>query len=466
MATTRRDFLKRSGISAVGLSILPRHVLGGPGYVAPSDRVNIGAIGVGGRGRKNVNALLQLEEVQLSAIADPAEYWDLANFYYRSKAGRAPVKQLIEDHYSSKNQKLKVAEYSDFRKMLEQESSLDGILCSTPDHTHAYVSLMSMNAGKHVYCEKPLTHNIWEAREVRRVATETSLATQMGNQLHSSEGIRKSVEYLRSGILGEVREIHAWVPASRWIPSLEGLPKGRTPLPAGFDWDLWLGPRPYREFHEHYAPVSWRDFWEFGCGAMGDFGCHDLDAAVWAFDLEAPESVELFPAGYSDADIVPYGEIGYYHFPAKKGRPPIQLTWYSGGLRPSRPSLLPKEVELSQRGAMYVGEKGIMLYDGSGKAPRLFPEQLQNELNISHHLLPPTHGHHRDWINAIKGGPAASSHFEYASRLTEITLLGVLSLRMGGKKIYWDAKNMKAIGMPEAEAFIRESVRDGWGLGG
>ena len=461
-SNSRRTFIKNTALTGVGFSIVPRHVLGGTGFVAPSDKVNVGIVGVGGRGRKNVIQLFNLEDVQVTAIADPAAYWNLANFYYRSEAGRGPVKKMIEEHYQGKTSNFKVKEYIDFREMLEKETGMDAILCATPDHTHAYVSLLSMRAGKHVYCEKPLTHNIWEAREVQKVARETGLATQMGNQLHSSEGIRMSVEYLRAGAIGKVTEIHSWVPASRWIASLDGLPKDSSPIPKDFNWDLWLGPRAERPFNEAYAPVSWRDFWEFGCGAMGDFGCHDLDAAVWAFNLSAPETVELFPAGYSDKDIVPYGEIGYYQFPAQKDQDPIHLTWYSGGLRPQHHDLLPRELSLSRRGAMYVGEKGVMLYEGNGRAPKLFPESLKDNLDLSKPTLGPTNGHHRDWIDAIKGGPAASSNFEYGARLTEITLLGVLSLRLGGKKIYWDAENMKAKGMPEADAFIREPVREGW----
>jgi predicted dehydrogenase len=463
---SRRKFIQSTALSAVGFTIVPRHVLGGAGFTAPSDKVNVGVVGVGGRGRENIRDLLKLDDVQVTAIADPAEHWNLANFYYRSEAGRGPVAKMLEEHYAGKTPNYKLAAYSDFRRMLEKETALDAILCATPDHLHAYVSLMSMRAGKHVYCEKPLTHNIWEARQVQKVARETGLATQMGNQLHSSEGIRQTVEYLRAGAVGEVREIHAWVPASRWTDSLQGLPMGSTPRPKGLDWDLWLGPRAERPFHEVYTPVTWRDFWDFGCGAMGDFGCHDLDAAVWAFDLPAPATVELFPAGYSDENIAPHGEIGYYYFPAQGDRPAIDLTWYSGGLRPAHHELMPREVSLSRRGALYVGEKGIMLYEGGGRPPRLFPSSLNYSFELPKPTLSPTNGHHRDWIDAVKGGPAASSNFEYAARLTEITLLGVLSLRLGGKKIYWDAVNMKASGMPEADPFIRELVREGWEMEG
>ncbi len=453
----RRKFIQAQATMMTGMMILPRHVLGGKGFIPPSDRVLIGVVGVGGRGRQNAAELLKQEDVQVVAIADPARYWNLANFYYRSEAGRDPVRKMIE----SQSPDDKVQEYKDFRKMLEQEQDLDAVLCATPDHTHAYVAIHSMEAGKHVYCEKPLTHNIWEARRVSQLARETGLATQMGNQRHSTDGVRKVVEHLRAGVLGDIREIHAWVPATRWINELSGLPTSTSPLPYDFDWDLWLGPRTYRPFHHWYSPVTWRDFWDFGCGALGDFGCHDLDAAVWGMELGLPTTVQVKPAGFSDGNITPYGEIGYYEFPHPDGGH-IRLDWYSGGLQPRHPDLLPDDVELPPRGGMFVGEKGIMIIGGS-EILNLYPEELAS-IEVPE-ILSPTQGHHRDWIDAIKGGPPASSHFEYGAHLTEITLLGVLSLRLGGRLIHWDRESMEAQGLPEAEPYIREPVRSGWSMG-
>lgn len=458
----RRNFIKQSTLLASSFMIVPRHVLGGNQFVAPSDKVNIGIVGVGGRGRRNVSALMNLEDVQITAIADPAEYWDLANFYYRSKAGRGPVREMIETHFADQTPNYKVSEYLDFREMLEKETSMDAMLCATPDHTHAYVSLAAMRANKHVYCEKPLTHNIWEARMVKKTASESRLATQMGNQLHSSQNIRQTVEYLRAGAIGKVSEVYAWVPATRWTVSLKGVPTSTSPIPKGLDWDLWQGPRKARPFHETYAPVAWRDYWDYGCGAMGDFGCHDLDAAIWGLKLGLPETIEMHPAGYNDKDIAPYGEIGYFQFPASEKHPPVKITWYSGGLKPQHPSLIPDSIELPSRGSLYIGEKGMLLYSGGRSTPQLFPESLEESFKLPAPTLASSNGHHRDWIDAIKGGAAASSHFEYGAHLTEITLLGVLSLRLGGKKIYWDAENMKAKGLPEADELIEEPVRKGW----
>jgi predicted dehydrogenase len=466
---TRRQFLQSAARTTAAATaaisfptIIPRHVLGGPRYVPPSEKINIAVIGVGGKGKQNTKELLNHDDAQVIAIADPAAFWDVNGFYYKTVAGRGPVKQMVEEHYATKTPNHKVAEYEDFRELLAKDSSIDAIVCSTPDHTHAYISVLAMRAGKHVYCEKPLTHNIWEARLVAQVAKETGLATQMGNSGHSTDGIRQTIEYLRAGAIGTVREAHSWVPASRWNPGLKGLPEGESPMPKGLNWDLWLGPREPMAFHEALAPVAWRDFWMFGCGALGDFGCHDMDAATWAFDLPAPETVEILPAGYSDANIAPYGEIGYYHFPARGDQPPLKLTWYSGGLRPEHHEALPENFTLPRRGVMFVGEKGVIQCDGAGGQPRLFPEAVRTGFTAPEPSIPRSKGHVRDWLDAIKGGPPASSHFDYAARLTEITLVGVLSLRLGGKKIHWDAANLKATGLPAADPFIQEPIRKGW----
>ena len=458
---SRRKFLLTTTTAASAFMIVPRHVLG-LGFTAPSDKVNIAIVGAGGKGKENTGELLKLDDVQITAIADPANYWDLARFYYKTDAGRGPVKAMIEKHNEGKGIKKKISEYLDFRDLLKKEKNIDAIMCSTPDHTHAYVSLLSMRAGKHVYCEKPLTHNIWEAREISKLTRETGLATQMGNSGHSTDGIRLTVEYIQAGSIGKIKEVHAWVPANRWNPELQGLPKGNSKKPEGFDWDLWIGPREMRDYHDAYTPVTWRDFWDFGCGALGDFGCHDLDAPTWALNLKAPESIEVFPAGFSNQDIAPYGEIGYYQFLSDGDQQPVKITWYSGGLRPPHHEHLPENYILPRRGTLFIGEKGVIINEGGNRNPKIFPENLAQSFTPPTPTLPRSKGHFRDWVDAIKGGPKSSANFDYGARLTEITLLGVLSLRLGGKKIHWDTKQMKALGMPEADPFIRESTRKGW----
>lgn len=461
-SSSRRHFIKTAAAATAvsTFNIVPRHVLGGPRFVPPSEKVNVAIVGAGGQGRVNLRQLLQLDDVQVIAVADAAESFSLENFYYKGMGGRLPTKADIEKHYAEKTPNFRCADYEDFRVMLKKEKAVDAVLCATPDHLHAYVSCVAMRAGKHVYCEKPLTHNIWESRHVAKVAAETGVATLLGSQGHSSLGTRETIEYIQDGAIGTVREIHSWVGAKRWNPTLTGKPADTPPVPAGLNWDLWLGPREERPFHPAYFPVAWRDFWAFGTTGIGDFGCHDLNTAVRAFDLPLPERVQAFAAGVMDSEIAPHGSIIHYHFPAGGKRPPMKLTWYDGGLMPEKPEAL-GAFPLPRRGTLYVGDKGVIQCDGSGGAPRLFPDALRASYQKPEPRLKRSAGHHRDWIDACKGGPAASSPFDYSAHLTEIVLLGVLSLRTG-KEIVWDAANMKATGLSAADAFIRESYRPGW----
>jgi predicted dehydrogenase len=453
--TSRRKFLGSAAASIAAVTIVPRHVLGGPKFVSPSDKVNVALVGAGGQGCSNMRALFREPDAQVIAVADPIEQHNLES------GGRKPVKAEIEKHYREKTPDYRCADYEDFRVMLGKEKAIDAILCATPDHLHAYVSITAMRAGKHVYCEKPLTHNIWEARQVARVAKETRVATQMGNQGHSRDGIRQTCEWIWDGAIGPVREVHAWAAGTRWNKTLTGRPTETPPVPPGVNWDLWLGPREPVPYHPAYTPVTWRDFWAFGCGALGDWGCHDLDVAMWALDLAAPQSIESLPAGNMDADIAPHGEICYYEFGPCGDKPPVKVTWYDGGLRPPCPQELPASSSLPQRGVLFVGEKGKMLCEGLGGPPRLLPYEKTRQYKRPPQAIPRSKGHHRDWLDACKGGPPASSHFEYGAKLVELVLLGVVSLR-AGKKLWWDAANMKARGLPQADAFIKESYRKGW----
>jgi predicted dehydrogenase len=458
--SSRREFLRAGAAAAATFTIVPRHVLGGRGFVAPSDKVNVALVGAGGQGRTNARALFRLEDAQIIAVADPAESFSLERFYYKGDGGRAPAKAEIEKHYSAKTPSFRCAAYEDFRVMLEKEKAIDAVLCATPDHLHAYVSAFAMRAGKHVYCEKPVTHNLWEARRVAQVAKETGVATQMGNQGHANDGIRETHEWIGAGAIGPVREVHAWVGAHRWNPELVGRPKEQPPVPAGLNWDLWLGPRQSRPFHPAYFPVAWRDFWAFGSSNLGDFGCHDLDAACWALDLQTPLSVEARPAGPVDADIGPHGCVVYYHFGPRGEQPPVKVIWYDGGLGPERPEHLPEGEALPTRGVLFVGDKGQLLCGGAGGKPRLLAPAKVNTAPPAP-SLPRSPGHHREWLDACKGGKPPGSNFAYGARLTEIVLLGVLALRTG-RRIEWDAANLKAKGVPKAEAIIKEDYRKGW----
>jgi predicted dehydrogenase len=460
--STRRQFLKTATTAATAFTILPRHVLGGPGFVPPSGKVNVAIVGVGGRGLQNLKALLAFADAQVIAVADPAEEFSLEAFYYKGSGGRAPAKAMAEAHYEGITPNFRCTAYEDFRVMLEKERAIDAVLCGTPDHLHAYVSILAMRAGKHVYCEKPLTHNIWEAREIARVARETGVATQTGNQGHSTSGIRETVEHIRAGTIGAVREVQIWVPTRRWNPALTGRPGETPPLPEGLNWDLWLGPRESRPFSPAYFPVAWRDFWAFGGAGMGDFGCHDFDAPTWALDLPPPTRVDAYGIGNSDEEIAPHAATIYYDFPARGTLPPVHVTWNDSGVKPRQPEAL-GSFPLPRRGMLFFGEKGIIQCDGAGGAPRVFPESLRASTPRPPATLKRVEGHHRDWLDACKGGEPASSHFGYGAHLTEITQLGVLGLQLK-KPFEWDAANLRVPGIPEADPIIRGTYRPGWEL--
>ncbi|MFM1944818.1 MAG: hypothetical protein RI897_3800 [Verrucomicrobiota bacterium] len=462
---SRRRFLSQAAVLGAAVSVVPRHVLGGPRFVPPSERVNIAIVGCGGQGRTNLRGLYPLEDAQVIAVADPVEHSDLEDFYFRGVAGRLPVKAEAEKHYAEKTPNFKVADYVDFRVMLEKEKDIDAVLCATPDHMHATVCIPAMRMGKHAYCEKPLTHNIREARLMAQVAKETGVATQMGNQGHSGDGIRQTCEWLWAGVIGEVREVHAWTSASRWSKKYtQGKPQ-TEPVPKGVNWDLWLGPREERPYSSAYNPVTWRDYWDFGTAPIGDFFCHNFDNACWALDLKAPRTVEASGAGGVDSYMAPAGGLYTYKFPARGKMPPVTFTWYDGGLRPARPEGLDPEDQLGAggNGTLFVGSKGMITCPGWAGAPKLLPLTLMDNFERPPKTLPRSNGHHRDWLDACKGGEPASANFEYGAALTEMGLLGLVAMRVG-KRLDWDAAAMKATNAPEADGYINGTYRKGWEL--
>ncbi len=460
---TRRHFLAASATAAAGFTILPRFVLGGPRFVAPSEKVYIALIGCGGQGRTNARGLFEQADAQIVAVCDPNENDDYGGFYYGGVAGRLPVKKEVVDRYSKDKPDFTCAEYTDFRVLFEKEKNIDAILCATPDHAHAIVTMAALKRGKHVYCEKPLTHNVYEARAVAKAAAEAGVATQMGNQGRSDEGNRLTCEWVWDGAIGAVREVHAWSGAGGWTGG-RGRPKETPEVPKTLDWEMWLGPKKPRPYHPAYAPYNWRGWWEFGTGCVGDMAVHNIDPAFAALKLGHPTSVEGF-SEFVDSEVIGPNNRVIWEYPQRGDMPAVKVYWYDGNLMPKRPEELEGDRQMGGggNGVMLIGDKGIIIGGGWSQSPRIIPESKMKEYKRPKKILPRSPGHHRDWLDACKGGPKACSDFSYGARLAEMVLLGDVAIRTQ-KKIFWDGPNMKATNAPEAEPFIREEYRAGWSL--
>ncbi|MBN1816581.1 MAG: Gfo/Idh/MocA family oxidoreductase [Sedimentisphaerales bacterium] len=457
---TRRRFMG----SAAAFTILPRFVLGGSKFVAPSEKIYIAIIGCGGQGRTNARSLFGHKDAQIVAIADPNEKDDYSRYYYGGVAGRLPVKAEVEKQYSVQNPNFRCNDYIDFRQLLDKEKNIDAILCATPDHCHAWVTISAIHRGKHVYCEKPLTHNIYEARMVAKAAKEAGVATQMGNQGRSDEGNRLTCEWIWDGAIGNVREVHAWSGAGGWAGG-RGRPKETPSIPPSLNWDLWLGPKPSRPYHPAYAPYNWRGWWEFGTGCVGDMAVHNLDPAFAALKLGHPISVEAVQTDFVDSEVIGGNNHIVWQFGPRGDMPAVTVHWYDGNLRPQRPADLEEGRRLGEgtNGILLIGDKGTIMGGGWSQSPRIIPESKMQAYKRPPKTLPRSKGHHRDWLDACKGEPAASSNFSYGARLTEFVLLGDVAIR-AKKKIEWDGPNRKVTNAPEAQIFVEEQYRPGWDL--
>ena len=463
---SRRGFLGRAA-AAAALAIVPRHVLGGPGHVPPSGKIALAGIGTGGQGVQNLAIFQEFPEVQIVAVCDVNREsggylsWNWLQGKEQRTAGREPARRAVDEYYAKQKPSGKYRAcraYSDFRQLLAKED-VDAVMIATPDHTHAVITMAALRQGKHVYCEKPLTYSVHEARQVAEAARRAKVATQLGNQGQATEEARIVCEIIGDGAIGPVHEVQVWSGPRFWQwPSGEGQPPETPPVPDGLDWDLWVGPAPERPYHPAYCPWTWRNWWDFGTGLLGDLGCHKLSTVFKALRLGHPTSVEACSTKFdlSKPEIYPLGVIARFEFPARGDLPPVTLTWYDGGLKPARP----KDLE-SGRGMddlIYIGEKGMLM------GHRLVPESRMRSYGRPPKRLPRSPGHHKEWIDACRGGPPAGSNFvDHAGLLTEVCMLGNVALR-AQKKLIWDGPSLKITNDQQANRYLHREYRAGWSL--
>lgn len=441
--TDRREFLKKTGragvtfffMGASGCAIV-RPV---PRRISPLEKLNVAGVGAGGKGGDDARNVGKTENI--IAVCDVDE----------SKA-RKTRKAFPKAKF-----------YFDFREMLEKEcNNIDAVTVGTPDHTHAVAAAMAIQMGKHVFVQKPLTHSIWEARILRKLAHRHKVQTQMGNQGTASSGLRRAVEILQAGTLGKVRELHVWTNRPIWPQGIER-PQDTPPVPEGLKWDLWIGPAPWRPYNPAYHPFKWRGWYDFGTGALGDMACHTLNMPFWGLKLYDRLGEPITVEAQCDkiyAETYPKWSIIRYEFPAHGDEPPLTMIWYDGGKKP--PADLLEGEKVPGSGSLIVGEKGKLFSPGDyGTDWKLLPASKWEGFEGPPETIPRSPGHYEEWIAACKGGPKAMSNFDYAVPLTEVVLLGNLALR-SGKKIVWNSKKMRVTNCPEAQQLVKSYFRKGW----
>jgi len=449
---SRRRFLGSAAAGSAAFMVVPGRVLGLDGTKPPSERLNIAGIGVGGQGARDLE---EMAGENIVALCD-------VDAQHAGKTFRKYPQARV---------------YTDFRRMLEEQKDIDAVVVGTPDHLHAGISMAAMQAGKHVYCEKPLTHSVREARHLVEAARQYKVATQMGNQGQASEETRRLCELIWDNAIGPVREAHVWTdrPANGlfneyWPQGVER-PRDTPAVPATLNWDLWLGPAPERPYHPAYLPFKWRGWWDFGTGALGDIGCHALDPVFRALKLGQPVSVQASSTRVNN-ETYPLASMVTYQFPAREGLPPLTLTWYDGGLRPPRPEELDEESEMGTNGHLFIGDAGKIL---SLRRPgrhgySLIPESRAREYGDPPKKLERSVGHYREWIEACKGGKPGGSNFDWAGPLTEVVLLGNVALRpelrqdLTTQALVWDGDQHRFTNSDLANSFLRRDYREGWTL--
>ncbi len=444
--TTRRRFVGSAATAAAAFMILPRRVLGGNGTPGANDRLNIAAVGLGGQGNADLRPHVNDNIVALCDVDD------------------ANAAATFAEYPQAKR-------YQDFRVMFDREKNIDAVIVATPDHLHAVVTMTALKLGKHVYCEKPLTRTVFEARTIATAAREAKVATQMGNQGMTFAGNRQLDQWIRDGAIGPVREVHVWSdrPTQRgkvplWWPQGVERPTETPPVPPTLNWDLWLGPAPFRPYHPDYVPFRWRGWWDFGSGGLGDMGIHNLAPVFSCLQLDAPESVSASSTPQV-GDSVPLASVVHYRFPARHGRPPIALHWYDGGLLPERPAELETGSDLDpEDGILLVGGNGKILVEGwGGEHPRILTGGKEK------YRRPPSdqtalERHHAEWVAACKTGSPTRSNFGFAGPLTETVLLGAACVRHGGRPLRWDRDRFAFTNDERANQLLHYSYRPGWAL--
>lgn len=421
----RRSFLRQSTLAFAAAPFFPR--LASSAEVG--QKLNIALIGVANQGSYHLQNIAAENVVALCDVDDT---------FLRQAAEKAPNAKT----------------YNDFRKLLEQKD-IDAVVVSTPDHTHAVATVAALQSGRHVYCEKPLTRTVFETRAVRNARARSGKVTQMGTQIHAGDNYRRVVELVQKNAIGPVKEVHVWV---NTVYGGKTRPTETPPIPPGLHYDLWLGPVESRPYHPEYLPFKWRNWWAFGGGGLGDFGCHYMDLPHWALDLRAPKTIEA-EGPPVDQESTPLWMIVRYEYPARAEKPPVKLTWYHGGKQPQL--LTPEQATEWKSGVLFIGEKGSLIADYGRH--KLLPEKDFQAFVRPEPFIPKSVGHHREWIEAIKSGGNTTCNFDYSGALTEAVLLGNVAYR-AGKKLEWDDAALKATNCPEADEFIHPKYRAGWTL--
>ena len=468
----RRKFIQTGAMGLAAFTIVPRHVLG-KGHVAPSDKLRIAGIGAGGKGESDISEFSKSPRVEIVALAD------------------------VDDRSAAKTRGLhpNAKYYRDFREMLEKEhKNIDACSISTPDHTHAVATLAAMQLGKHVYTQKPLTHDIYEARILTEAAKKYNVVTQMGNQGGSGDGVRRTQELVASGLIGDVTEVKCWTNRPVW-PQGVPTPTGKFDIPKELDWNLWLGTAKKIDYNPAYLPFNWRGWWAYGTGSLGDMACHIMDPVFRCLPILYPSSVEcsvasIWQAMWDDTtnpDSCPPSTIIHLSYPRTDGKSgEIKVSWHDGGLLPERPDELLPEEEFGNwdGGVLFIGSKGKLLADCYGANPRLLPTKLMKEITLPKETLARVpEGHYLQWVNACIAGygkAKTSSPFEFAGPFTESILIGNLAIRsymmknpnlkgwndkyLGRKRLLWDAKKMQITNFEPANQYVRREYSEGWKL--